>query len=200
VSHTKRWARFPRVRDALQTLTAVAAIVATSSAFAAQLIAVEAKDLAAAIHSPGHPTLVHVWASWCVPCVAEWPRLAEAMRSLPPPVEIVTVALDGPETRPRAIEQMGRLGPLRGRALAVPIAAAFGTLKTLDPDWDGAIPTTYVLDAEGRIVLAQRGATRLAPLTAAVDEQLRASRKGHSVPAAKSKTRRTGVEEKGDAP
>jgi hypothetical protein len=42
-------------------------------------------------------------------------------------------------------------------------------LRGLDPEWDGALPATFVLGADGRLVLAQRGVTDMKELRVAID-------------------------------
>ena len=128
---------------------------------------VTAAELGAALTPRTRPLLVHVWASWCVPCRAEWPRLADALRRARG-VDVLTLAVDSDETRPAAVRLFATLGDVPGRALAAPGADAYPAVRRLDPEWDGALPSTYLLGPDGHLLLAQRGATRLRALEEAI--------------------------------
>ena len=96
----------------------------------------------------GRPLVVNVWATWCLPCVAEIRSLERLARSLEG--EDVGFALVAPQERRAVADWVGR----RGHALpfyveATPMPDAFGL---------EALPTTWILDAEGRVVLKHRGA------------------------------------------
>lgn len=123
--------------------------------------------------SSGRPRLIHLWGSWCVPCMAEWPRLAEAMREWSlRPIDIVTVALEEDATGEAAERALGELGGVPGESLRASFEDAIPVIKSLDPDWDGSIPTTFLLEAAGRVAVAQRGVTRLRALEAEIERVL----------------------------
>ena len=113
----------------------------------------------------GHFRLVHLWASWCRPCLMEWPALAESLqRTSRPGLDVVLVSVDGPEATDAALSVLAQLGSLPGRSLQVPLDEAQPFFEALDPSWDGALPTTLLLDPEARVVLAQHGGTDLRQL------------------------------------
>jgi thiol-disulfide isomerase/thioredoxin len=120
--------------------------------------------------APGRPLLVHLWASWCRPCVSEWPAFAAWLRRVPGEgVDIVNLSIDEAEARGAAEGVLARLGPLPGRSLAASLDDIFPAIHALDPEWDGALPTTFLLDGDGRVVLAQRGSTRADALGVAIE-------------------------------
>ena len=98
----------------------------------------------------GRYVLLNFWATWCPPCVREMPSLERLARMLPGDrFGVLAVALDaegGDKVRPF----VARLG------LTFPIA--------LDPegrvgDAYGArdLPTTFLIDPQGRVVAAGKG-------------------------------------------
>jgi thiol-disulfide isomerase/thioredoxin len=130
---------------------------------------VNAAVLTEALRPQGTPLLVHVWASWCRPCVAEWPSLAEFLRGLESGgVRVVTLSLDDESGAAVAGRVLRRAGA-PGCGLRADADEAAPVLRGLDPDWDGALPTTFVLDANSRLVLAQRGVTDTGGLREALD-------------------------------
>ena len=99
----------------------------------------------------GKPVLVNLWATWCPPCVAELPSLAALARTLTPRgIHVLPVSVD------------------RGGAKTVEAFYAAHAITGLPvlTDPDGALthafaapglPTTYAIDAQGRIVGVEEG-------------------------------------------
>lgn len=97
----------------------------------------------------GHPLLVNFWASWCVPCVDEFPLIAQAAEEHAADglVVVGVVYQDGAEA---ARDFMSRMG------------ASWRTV--LDPDGSAAArygiigpPDTYFIDEDGIIAGRQIG-------------------------------------------
>lgn len=96
----------------------------------------------------GRPLVLNIWATWCAPCVAELSsleRLAESLTGTG--IELLAVSPE-PAARVRSF--------LRRYGYALPVAVEDQRM----PESFGlrALPTTYVLDGRGRIVLVHRGA------------------------------------------
>lgn len=128
----------------------------------------------------GRARLVHLWASWCVPCVAEWPIFAAYLRQIVHrPIDIVTVSLDDAGHAQQAARVLSQSGRVPGETLIALPAQAMAAVKSIDPQWDGALPLTLLLDDEGHIILAQRGATQLNELRREVDRVVRPSLSGN---------------------
>ena len=88
----------------------------------------------------GKPRLLNIWASWCLPCIAEAPQL-EALKE--EGVEIIGVAIrDKPDDVAQFLARYGnpytRIGADDISSLMLEIGAS-------------GVPETYVIDAEGRI-------------------------------------------------
>jgi thiol-disulfide isomerase/thioredoxin len=121
------------------------------------------------LHPRGPATIVHVWASWCRPCLAEWPPLADFLRSLEGRgVGLVILSLDDEDRADAAARVLRQVGA-PGCGLRAGADEAAPVLRGLDPEWDGALPATFVLDGDGRLVLAQRGVTDMEELRGAID-------------------------------
>jgi len=99
----------------------------------------------------GKVVVLNFWASWCPPCLREMPsmeRLRVKMAGRP----LAVVALDSAETREEVDAFLSRM------TLGFPIL--------LDPDGSNtkrwkvfALPTTFLLDAEGRVRYVLTGPT-----------------------------------------
>ena len=103
----------------------------------------------------GHVTLVNFWATWCAPCVEEFPDLlklreAYASRGL----RVVFVSLDTPGDTATAVR--GFLEK-HGVGFTTYIKSAGDDeafINTVDRNWRGAIPATFIYDRRGREIHA----------------------------------------------
>ncbi|SEC32109.1 Thiol-disulfide isomerase or thioredoxin [Nocardioides exalbidus] len=101
----------------------------------------------------GKPVVVNVWASWCPPCIAEQPELNDAADQLGDDVAFVGVNI-------RDASRDDATAFVRDLEVGYPSiysgdgAALFAFAGTLGPR---SIPSTVVLDAEGRIAASVQG-------------------------------------------
>lgn len=99
----------------------------------------------------GKVVLLNFWASWCPPCLREMPSMERLrIRMAGRPLEIV--ALDSAETRDEVSAYLSRM------PLGFPVL--------LDPDGSNtrrwkvfALPSSFLLDAEGRVRYVLTGPT-----------------------------------------
>ncbi len=88
----------------------------------------------------GEPKLLNIWASWCLPCIAEAPQL-EALKE--EGAEIIGIAIrDKPED---VAEFLGRWGNPYTRIGADDISSLMIEIGA------SGVPETYVIDAAGNI-------------------------------------------------
>jgi len=99
----------------------------------------------------GHGLVLNLWATWCVPCVAEMPALDALARTLAPSgVRVLTVSLDrGGATAVKAFYAAHGITSLP--ILLDPHSALLGALGL-----DG-IPTTLLVDRTGLEVVRLQG-------------------------------------------
>ena len=88
----------------------------------------------------GKPRLLNIWASWCLPCIAEAPHLERLKEE---GVEIIGVAVrDRPEAVQDFLNRYGnpytRIGSDHISSLMLEVGAS-------------GVPETYVIDAQGNI-------------------------------------------------
>ena len=119
-------------------------------------------------------TLVNIWATWCPPCVAEMPHLAQIYEATEGTVQVVSVLTDsynGANRDEKAIETMNMLFDK--------IEADFAVLA-VEPEADGflrtytrtvaAIPKTVVVDSEGKVLGTYVGSTDLEGWLSIIEE------------------------------
>ncbi len=124
----------------------------------------EASYRAAIAAAKGQVLVVDFWATWCVPCREEMPklvRLGEQYRARG--VKLLTVSCDEPE------QESGAYDFLRGQRAPQPayIKRAANDEKfidSVDPKWSGALPGLFVYDRQGKLVKSFVGETDMAAL------------------------------------
>lgn len=98
----------------------------------------------------GRVLVINHWATWCTPCLEELPSLS-ALRAAVPDTSVAFLLVT-PQSRLPVTEFVRRRGiTLPVYLEATPVPRIFGF---------EAVPTTWVLDRSGAIVLKRRGAMR----------------------------------------
>jgi thiol-disulfide isomerase/thioredoxin len=99
--------------------------------------------------SKGKVILLNFWATWCGPCRAEIPDLIELQNKYKDRLQILGLVVDDDD--PDAIKKF--VGKFR---INYPVALATDDLRI---EYGGipALPTSFVLDAEGRVVQKHEG-------------------------------------------
>jgi thiol-disulfide isomerase/thioredoxin len=129
---------------------------------AASLLAgdVDAQGLHRAVKAQkGRAVVVNFWATWCEPCVKEFPDFVALARERKD-VAVISVTIDDKADRPAVEDFLKKQKP----PFPVYIKAdgndeAF--INGIDPKWSGAVPLTIVYDAAGqRTYFDERELTR----------------------------------------
>lgn len=95
----------------------------------------------------GKVIFINMWATWCPPCIAEMPSIDKLHEEMGDEVAFVMLSLD--RNFDKAIDFDKRKGydlPIYTRAAQLPQMYQ-----------SAAIPTTYVIDAEGNLALTHKG-------------------------------------------
>jgi peroxiredoxin len=153
-----------------------------------ELATIDAAGVAAlAKNESNRLRLINVWATWCAPCVAEFPGLVGLSRRLGNrDFELVTISMDDPKQQAQAkkfLEQQHASPPNRlkrvlraeGREAVNFIYTEAGTdalIKALDPEWPGPLPHSVLIAPGGKIVWRHNGPVDLAELQAKIIEVL----------------------------
>lgn len=121
----------------------------------------------------GSVLIVNLWATWCVPCLREVPDLlALAKEYETQGVKLIGVSVDDPSPGAAVVEQFrkryfpafvtfARNGPQMDELASV-----------IDPAWNEVVPTTYILDRQGKVVVRIQGKKALNEFREAVRKAL----------------------------
>src|SRR5262245_38232898 len=108
-----------------------------------------------ALPTSGHSVVLHFWATWCEPCRTEIPEL-NRLHAKYPAVEFVAINLDD-------VENQGAIAPfLKKYPIEFKVVLRSGQdfqsmAQSLDPDWKGGVPTTFVFK-DGKRIFSKIGA------------------------------------------
>jgi thiol-disulfide isomerase/thioredoxin len=138
-----------------------------------QVDVVSARDLKQLRESsPGKVQLVNFWATWCGPCVDEFPDLVELSRRYESDgLQLVTVSANSPDERPQVLAFLQRFNP-PSRNLLFGSTDLYTMLKSFDSGWVETIPYTALVDRKGRIVFRREGRIDKAELEAEISRAL----------------------------
>jgi len=102
--------------------------------------------------------LVNLWATWCGPCVEELPDLVTMNRMYRDrDFEFVTISLDGPTQKVRALERLQR-DHVSATNHLYDSTDLDKLAEALDPKWPGPIPFTLLIAPGGQIIYRHDGA------------------------------------------
>ena len=100
----------------------------------------------------GKVVVLNLWATWCGPCVEEFPDLVKLQKVHGKQgVVVLAVSTDEPSDKAEVVKFMADAGaPFSAYMRKSGDTPEF--LSTIDQKWSGAIPTTYIFDRQGKQV------------------------------------------------
>ena len=116
--------------------------------------------------------LINVWATWCGPCVKEFPDLtAIASKFSRRPFELITISLDEKNDMEKARQFLSKHRAVISDRLRPAVKAGGRTTnnylftgsnvdelaEALDPKWSGALPLSVLIDQEGKVLYRMSG-------------------------------------------
>jgi thiol-disulfide isomerase/thioredoxin len=105
----------------------------------------------------GKLLLVNFWATWCGPCVTEFPDLQATYRMYRKRgFDFVSVSSDDPEDKPKVTEFLKK-NHATGRNLQFATPDTFGLQAAFDPAMPAAVPFTVLIAPNGDVLFQQLG-------------------------------------------
>ncbi|MBM3514080.1 MAG: TlpA family protein disulfide reductase [Alphaproteobacteria bacterium] len=152
-------------------IPALAALLATvSTAFAAPAEAIAPKDLERILAAErGKIVVVNLWATWCAPCLTEIPDLIRLESDLADlNVALIGISVDEPRGSTAAIETMRDKRFPSFRTYARDKTEVDYLVSVIDSAWNEVVPTTYVIDRDGKVAKRIQGKKSLEEFKAEV--------------------------------
>lgn len=101
--------------------------------------------------------LINIWATWCGPCVLEYPEFVDIHRMFSlRDFEFVSVSADRLEAKEKALTFLQK----KSSALDNYIFSEkdkYALIEAVDPEWNGALPYTALVEPGGKIVFRKMG-------------------------------------------
>ena len=101
--------------------------------------------------------LINLWATWCGPCVIEYPEFIDIHRMYEGrDFEFVSISADNLESRDKALKFLKK----KNSAVKNYIFSEsdkYALIEAIDPDWDGALPYTVLVEPGGSIYYKKMG-------------------------------------------
>ncbi len=102
--------------------------------------------------------LINVWATWCGPCVAEFPDLVTINRMYRDRgLELVTISSDEIANKNKALSFLQKKQS-SGLNYIYSGDSKYKMIEAIDPKWQGALPYTILVDPGGKVVYSKEGA------------------------------------------
>jgi peroxiredoxin len=101
--------------------------------------------------------LINVWATWCGPCVNELPSFVTINRMYRRrDFEFITISADNPEKKDKVLKALKNLQAANTNYL-FSIDDKYKLIEAADPNWNGALPYTILVEPGGKIVYGKQG-------------------------------------------
>jgi peroxiredoxin len=105
----------------------------------------------------GKLMLVNFWATWCGPCVVEFPDLETTYRMFRMrDLDMVTVATNMPDEKPGVMKFLQKQHAT-GRNLIFASTDTYSMQAAFDPKWESGVPYTVLLAPDGTVLYQQTG-------------------------------------------
>jgi peroxiredoxin len=101
--------------------------------------------------------LINVWATWCGPCVIEFPEYVTMQRMYGARnFEFVSISADGPGKKEKVLEFLKNKSAATSNYL-FSAEDKYSLIEAIDKNWSGSLPYTMLIAPGGEIVYTHQG-------------------------------------------
>ena len=112
--------------------------------------------------------LINVWATWCGPCVVEYPDLVELQRIYGGrDFEFISISSDKMENKGNVYSFLKKSHSAIQNYIYTE-GDNYKLIEAIDPEWKGALPYTLLIESQGKIVWKHQGEVDLIELKKAI--------------------------------
>jgi thiol-disulfide isomerase/thioredoxin len=134
-----------------------------------QLELVSAEELTKLRANPtGKVLLLNFWATWCGPCLTEFPDLETTYRMYRHrDFEMVTVSANLPDEKPGVLKALEKQHA-SGRNLQFGSPETYAMQAAFDPNWESGVPFTMLIAPDGKVLYRMEGEVDILELRRAI--------------------------------
>lgn len=101
--------------------------------------------------------MINIWATWCVPCVEEFPDLVTMNRMYRDrDFRMITISSDAMKDKDKALAFLQKQES-SSQNYIYSGDSKYKLIEAIDPKWQGALPYTILVEPGGKIVYAKEG-------------------------------------------
>ena len=101
--------------------------------------------------------LINVWATWCGPCVTEFPDFITINRMYRGrDFEFISISADDPTQKEKVLKFL-KNKQASNKNYLFSIDDKYKLIEAIDPKWQGALPYTVLVEPGGKIVYGKQG-------------------------------------------
>jgi thiol-disulfide isomerase/thioredoxin len=101
--------------------------------------------------------LINVWATWCGPCVLEYPEFVVMHRMYDDrPFEFISISADRPEQEEKVLQFLEKQNSSMKNYLFAK-DDKYALIEAIDPEWEGALPYTILVEPGGQRIYSRQG-------------------------------------------
>jgi thiol-disulfide isomerase/thioredoxin len=127
-------------------------------------------------NNSGRVRLVNFWATWCGPCITEFPELVTINRMYRHRAfEMVTVAANFPDEKKEVLAFLDK-NQASNRNLLFGDTDKYKLMEAFDPDWNDALPYTMLISPAGEVLYKVQGSVDPLELKRVIVKSLREDR------------------------
>ena len=109
-------------------------------------------------NTSGKLRLINVWATWCGPCVTEFPEFITMNRMYRHrDFEFISISADDPAKKDKALQFLQQQQASATNYI-FNVDDKYKLIEAVDPKWQGALPYTMLVEPGGKIVFSKQGA------------------------------------------
>lgn len=112
--------------------------------------------------------LINVWATWCGPCVTEFPEFVSMNRMYRKrDFEFISISADEISKQNKALQFLQKQ-EASSKNYIYSGDSKYKLIESIDPKWQGALPYTMLVEPGGKIIYAKEGIMNPAELKKAI--------------------------------
>ncbi|MFT3700943.1 MAG: redoxin family protein [Agriterribacter sp.] len=105
----------------------------------------------------GKLRLINVWATWCGPCVTEFPEFVTINRMYGRrDFEFISISADDPVKKDKVLQFLKKQQASNTNFI-FSLDDKYKLIEAIDPNWQGALPYTVLVEPGGKIIYAKEG-------------------------------------------